>query len=85
MAEKTKITQEELETINTLQSNINNFLLELGNLATKTTAIEQRQKELISAVNQIEAQKNEFFKTLEIKYGLGNIDLVTREFTPTGK
>lgn len=76
--ENTKLTQEEINKLVELQSNLNTILVELGSLeANKLT--------LYSYYNQIKEQERTLGKELSDKYGDGTINLEEGEFIPNPK
>ena len=83
-----KLTAEELQQIKDLQSKYNQTIFEVGASEAQLIAfhqgIERLQKakeSLISDLSTIEQKETELVKSLQEKYGQGNIDLETGEIT----
>jgi hypothetical protein len=83
-----KLTAEELQQIKDLQSKYNQAIFEIGASEAQLIAfhqgIERLQKakeNLISDLASIEQKETELVKSLQEKYGQGNIDLETGEIT----
>jgi len=83
-----KLTAEELQQIKDLQSKYNQTIFEVGASEAQLIAfhqgIERLQKAkegLISDLSTIEQKETELVKSLQEKYGQGNIDLETGEIT----
>ena len=83
-----KLTAEELQQIKDLQSKFNQAIFEIGASEAQLIAfhqgIERLQKakeSLISDLSTIEQKETELVKSLQEKYGQGNIDLETGEIT----
>lgn len=72
----TKLTQEELEQLNKSQLQINQIVVSLGQL-------EIQKSNLLKQLDTIQEENKTLGKTLQEKYGDGNIDLEKGEFTPT--
>lgn len=83
------LTTEELQSIKDLQSRYNQTVFEIGVAETQIIAFQQQieklqeeKKGLISDITTISKQELELIKTLEEKYGAGNINSETGEITP---
>jgi flagellar biosynthesis chaperone FliJ len=83
-----KLTAEELQQIKDLQSKYNQTIFEVGASEAQLIAFQQgierlqKAKEgLISDLSSIEQKETELVKSLQEKYGQGNIDLETGEIT----
>jgi len=84
-----KLTQEELQSIKDLQSQYNQTLFEIGLAEAQRLAlleqIEKREsdkKALLGDLTTIEQKESELFKSLQEKYGAGNVNPETGEITP---
>ena len=76
------LTQEEIQSLKTLQENQSSLVAALGDLEYQITILETRKQFLKNEiVNQIESEVK-IGKELQEKYGEGNIDLEKGEFTP---
>lgn len=80
--ENTKLTQEEIEKLTSLQQKSNGIIAEFGNLEVMKLQIDARKNDLISIYNQLKTDETEFGKELSEKYGDGTIDLNKGEFIP---
>jgi oligoribonuclease NrnB/cAMP/cGMP phosphodiesterase (DHH superfamily) len=85
----TKLTPEELQQIKELQSKYNQTIFEVGASEAQIIAfqqgIENLQKAkngLVSDLKTIEQKESELVKSLQEKYGQGNINPETGEITP---
>ena len=84
-----KITPEELQQINDLQSKYNQTIFEIGAIEAQIIVFNQQINKLeeskIGLVNDlgtVERKENELVKSLQEKYGQGGIDPTTGEITP---
>jgi hypothetical protein len=80
--ENQKLTQEEIQQLNTLQQKRDNLMFELSqigiiklNLQSREDRVKEFHKELIAEETSVGQQLNE-------KYGDGNLNLETGEFVP---
>ena len=77
------LTQEEIQSLKSLQNNQNLLITSLGNLEYQIELLTlQRQNIKDEIKNQIE-EETKISKELNEKYGEGSIDLEKGEFTPT--
>ena len=84
-----KLTQEELQQIKDLQSKYNQTLFEIGVAEAQLIVfqeniekLQEAKKGLVSDLKTIEQKESELVKSLQEKYGEGNIDINTGEITP---
>jgi len=84
-----KFTQEELNNLTAVQNDYQNIQNEFGTLRIRRLQIEQtlesidrREVELEGLYNQVRENETTLAKTLQDKYGPGNLDTQTGEFTP---
>ena len=84
-----KITPEELQQINDLQSKYNQTIFEIGAAEAQIIVFNQQIDKLLEAkqglvndLGTIERKENELVKSLQEKYGQGGIDPTTGEITP---
>ena len=89
MAEAIKFTEEEVNSINQLRQEVAGIFTQLGQVAIekkrRITEIETVEAQLIQKHTELQQQEQEIFKGLNEKYGDGNYDPATGEFTPTPK
>ena len=79
----TKISEQELKTINELVENQNNFLLRLGDIDFQTDKLKQQRKNIIVSLDKILQERNDIIKKLTEKYGPGSLNIDTGEFNLT--
>lgn len=84
-----KLTQEELQSIKDLQSKYNQTIFEIGAAEAQLIVFQENieklteaKKGLVSDLKTIEQKESELVKSLQEKYGEGNIDINTGEITP---
>ena len=77
-----KLTEEEIKSIQELQTTRQNTLLELGNLEAYQYDIDTRKEELFTTLDELRKSDQELGKELSKKYGDGSIDLEKGEFIP---
>jgi len=89
MAETIKFTEEEVSSINQLRQDVANVFTQLGQVAIernrRITELEGIESQLFQKHSELQQQEQELFKGLNEKYGDGNFDPATGEFTPTLK
>jgi DNA anti-recombination protein RmuC len=82
-----KFTDEEQSKITEFNRKINASYLRLGQLKAQSESLLNQIKEAdaqsLNELNQINSERDAYFKTLYDKYGDGNYDPTTGEFTPT--
>jgi len=78
--ENKKLTEEELKSIQDLQTLRQNIILELGNLEVYQYDIDTRKEELYTTLDEIRVSDAKLGKELNEKYGDGSIDLEKGEF-----
>lgn len=84
-----QLTQEELQSIKDLQSKYNQTIFEIGAAEAQLIVFQENieklteaKKGLVSDLKTIEQKESELVKSLQGKYGEGNIDISTGELTP---
>jgi hypothetical protein len=84
-----KLTAEELQQIKDLQSKYNQAIFEIGASEAQLIAfqqgiekLQQAKKDLVSNLTTIEQKESELVKSLQEKYGQGNINPETGEIIP---
>ena len=89
MAEAIKFTEEEIQSINQLRQEVGVTFTQLGQLSIQKAKtiqqIEVQESQLIAQHQSLVEKEQEMFKGLNEKYGDGNFDPATGEFTPTSK
>jgi len=80
--EKQVLTQEEIQSLKTIQSNQSLLIEQLGLLEYRVLILEKEKEKLKQTLqNQIETEE-QIGKQLQQKYGDGSIDLEKGEFIP---
>lgn len=89
MKEKTKITDEQMQSIKDIQEKYTALGVQLIQLklARKSgeeylAQLEAQENQLSEEVNAINAKEQELADVLNTTYGVGSLDMVTGEFTP---
>lgn len=84
-----QLTPEELQQIKDLQSKYNQTIFEIGASEAQILAFQQgieklqeAKKGLLSDLTTIEQKETELVKSMQEKYGQGNIDIETGNITP---
>ena len=89
MSEQIKFTEEEMKTLRGLQDSYTEKQSELGQLSVQRIllnqqldALDERQTFLENEYKKIQQKEADFVKTLNNKYGQGQLDPDTGVFTP---
>ena len=92
MSEQIKFTEEEMKTLRGLQDSYTEKQSELGQLSVQRIllnqqldALDERQTFLENEYKKIQQKESDFVKTLNNKYGQGQLDPDTCVFTPNKK
>jgi|TARA_R100001509_G_scaffold76526_1_gene42836 chromosome segregation ATPase len=92
MSEQIKFTDEEMKTLRGLQDSYTEKQSELGQLSVQRIllnqqldALDERQTFLENEYKKIQQKEADFVKTLNNKYGQGQLDPDTGVFTPNKK
>ena len=92
MSEQIKFTEEEMKTLRGLQDSYTEKQSELGQLSVQRIllnqqldALDERQTFLENEYKKIQQKEADFVKTLNSKYGQGQLDTDTGVFTPNKK
>lgn len=76
------LTEEELTTLNQIRQVDSNLTTEFGLIERALQELAKRSERTKVALSKYEEDRAQFFKSLNEKYGDGNIDLNTGNFTP---
>tara|TARA_B100000287_G_scaffold408300_1_gene434500 strand:- start:506 stop:802 length:297 start_codon:yes stop_codon:yes gene_type:complete len=76
-------SQEEIDKLKTLRTEINNLAFQFGDLYIQKVKIEELEKELKEKLKSLEEEESKIAKSLSDKYGDGSIDLESGTFTPS--
>jgi predicted nuclease with TOPRIM domain len=87
MAETIKFTEDEVSKINQLRQDVANLFTRLGQLQIekkrRIDEIENLEKEIFEQHQNLVNEEQQIFKELNEKYGDGNYDPNSNEFTPS--
>ncbi len=85
-----QLTPEELQSIKELQARYDQTVFELGSLEaqlivfdTQIDKLKEEKRALVSDLNTLGKKESELVKSLQEKYGTGNINTETGEVTST--
>ena len=88
--EKMKLQTEELDKINEFRNKFSQKFMEIGESRIQLQSIEEELKRIKSVEEKhltefadIRKEEREFFESISKKYGPGNLDINTGEFTPS--
>tara|TARA_R100001460_G_scaffold89480_1_gene130997 strand:- start:183 stop:437 length:255 start_codon:yes stop_codon:yes gene_type:complete len=81
MSEKIKLSKEELEILRGYQQEQNQITFNLGNVDIQKALLEGQRGGLLEDLATLQEKSNKTAKELQDKYGEGNINLETGEFT----
>ena len=86
MAEQIKFTEQEVNSINQLKTDVELVFLQLGQLSVerkrRNDELDEIESELLERHKELVNTELELFKNLNEKYGDGNYDPNTGVFTP---
>jgi len=80
--ENTKLSQEELQTIQQLQEKNRTIIMEFGEIELIKLNLERRTDNAKQFLENLREEESAFGKLLSEKYGDGTVDLTTGEFVP---
>tara|TARA_R110000868_G_scaffold183975_8_gene425397 strand:+ start:34 stop:327 length:294 start_codon:yes stop_codon:yes gene_type:complete len=83
--ENTKLSQEELQSIQQLQEKNRAIVIEFGEIELIKLNLERRAENAKKFLAELREEENTFGKELSDKYGDGTVDLSTGEFVPAPK
>ncbi len=81
MSKTIKLTEEELTILKGYQQKQNNITFNLGNVDIQKAILEGQRSTILENLANLQEESNKTAKELQDKYGDGNIDLETGEFT----
>ena len=82
MADAIKFTEEELNSLQTLQANYQQITLAMGQISLSKIQLESREQSVLNTLSEVREKENELAKELTEKYGKGSLNIETGEFTP---
>jgi hypothetical protein len=80
--EPTKLTEEEVTTLKDLQQRSGQIVQQLGAFELQRLNLESQRKTVEELFTQLRNEELELSQVLYQKYGDGNLNLETEEFTP---
>lgn len=81
--EKIVLTQEEINELKSIQEQNNNLIFNFGQIEIAAQNLEIQKDSLKQALVALKEKENALAATLQDKYGNGNINIETGEFTKT--
>lgn len=81
MSKKIKLSEAELEVLRGYQQKQNHITFQLGNIDIQNAILEGQRGQILDELANLQEESNKSAKELQEKYGDGNIDLETGEFT----
>jgi hypothetical protein len=82
MADAIKFTEEELQTLQNLQSTYNQITLAMGQVSLQKIQLEKREESILNTLSEVREKENTLAKELTDKYGKGSLNIETGDFTP---
>lgn len=79
--ENIKLSEEELKTLKGYQTKQNQITFNLGNVDIQKAILEGQRSTILENLANLQEESNKTAKELQDKYGDGNINLETGEFT----
>jgi len=76
-----KLQKEELQKLNDFTEKRNQIVLNLGQIDIQKTILKGQRSAILESLAKLQEEENAMGKELQDKYGDGNIDLNTGEFT----
>tara|TARA_Y100000389_G_scaffold166394_1_gene171150 strand:+ start:473 stop:727 length:255 start_codon:yes stop_codon:yes gene_type:complete len=83
MSKAIKLSEEELKILRDYQKKQNQITFNLGNVDIQKAILEGQRSQILDNLASLQEKSNKTAKELQDKYGEGNIDLETGEFTLT--
>ena len=79
------LTKDEIKDLGDIRASISNITLMIGETEIAFENLAIRKNELLSNLRKLSEKQNDFAQKLENKYGKGNVNIDTGEFTPIKK
>ena len=79
--EKIVLTQEEINELKSIQEQNSQLIVSFGQIEIGIQNLDTQKLELIKQLQILKNKENELAKALQVKYGNGNINIETGEFT----
>ena len=77
----TKLTKDEIKELGELRATFSNITLMIGEAEIGFVNLKNRKEDLINGLTKLNEKQNDMKRRLENKYGKGNINLETGEFS----
>ena len=81
MSKTIKLSEEELTVLRGYQQKPNHITFNLGNIDIQNAILEGQRSQVLDDLANLQEKSNKSAKDLQEKYGEGNINLETGEFT----
>jgi uncharacterized coiled-coil DUF342 family protein len=81
--EKVLLTKEEIQAITNIQTQESDLIHQFGQVEYQIQSLKLQKQELNNQIVQLQTNSNKFGEDLQQKYGEGNINVETGEFTKT--
>ena len=78
-----KFTKEELNSLRSFQSRMEQVVTQLGRVHLSKIKLNEQEDILKGEIKKIEKEEQELAQTLTNKYGKGSLDIETGTFTPS--
>jgi hypothetical protein len=79
--ETTNLTEKELQDLKDIQVKTNQIIMSLGQAEVQKAILEGQKNDLLNKLADLQESQNKLGKDLQEKYGIGNINIETGEFT----
>jgi hypothetical protein len=79
--ETIKLTQEEIDSLKSIQEANNNLMVSFGQLEMTFQSLKLQKESLVGTLASLKNKETEIGTQLQEKYGNGNINIETGEFT----
>lgn len=78
----TQLTESEIQTLKEFQQKTQGVILDLGKIELQLKDLNEVKKQVMSIMDQLVKDQNEFLKQIEETYGKGQIDVENYQFIP---
>ena len=78
-----KFTKEELDSLKSFQSRMEQVITQLGRVHLSKIKLNEQENMLKDEIKKIEKEEQELAQTFSNKYGRGSLDIETGTFTPS--
>lgn len=81
MNKVTKLSEKELQGLREIQEKNNNIVMSLGQLEVNKVILDNQKTSLLEQLSGLQESQNTLAEELQEKYGVGNINIESGEFT----